>query len=130
VACPDIPVGPVRVVRVADATLMPFQIDVPHPRTSEVSLGRVRWSIDGKRIYFLGQDENGANGIFVQDFDPEKKDTSASRRKVAAFDPNLEAESFAISPDGKALVVAFLERVYSIVTIEGVPGAGKSRQSP
>jgi Tol biopolymer transport system component len=125
VACPEIPVGPVRVVRVADAAVMPFQIDVPHPRSSEMSLGRVRWSIDSKRIYFLGQDENGVNGIFVQDFDPQVRDTSASRRKVAAFDPNLEAESFAISPDGKRLVVAFLERLYGIVTIEGVPGAGR-----
>jgi Tol biopolymer transport system component len=129
VACPDIPVGPVRVVRVADATVMPFQIDVPHSRTSELSLGRVRWSIDGKRIYFLGQDENGVNGIFVQDFDPQAQDTSASRRKVAAFDPNLETESFAISPDGKRLVVAFLERLYGIVTIEGVPGAGRKARS-
>jgi Tol biopolymer transport system component len=129
VACPDIPVGPVRVVRVADAAVMPFQIDVPHSRNSEISLGRPRWSIDGKRIYFLGQDENGVNGIFVQDFDPQARDTSASRRKVAAFDPNLEAESFAISPDGKRLVVAFLERLYGIVTIEGVPGAGKAPRS-
>jgi Tol biopolymer transport system component len=129
VACPDIPVGPVRVVRVADAMVMPFQIDVPHPRTTEISLGRARWAADGRRIYFLGQDENGVNGIFVQDFDPEKKDTSASRRKVAAFDPNLEAESFAISPDGKRLVVAFLERLYGIVTIEGVPGAGRKTKA-
>jgi hypothetical protein len=109
--------------------VMPFQIDVPHPRTTEISLGRARWAADGRRIYFLGQDENGVNGIFVQDFDPEKKDTSASRRKVAAFDPNLEAESFAISPDGKRLVVAFLERLYGIVTIEGVPGAGRKTKA-
>jgi Tol biopolymer transport system component len=129
VACPDLPAGPVRVVRLADRAVMPYRIDVPHSRVSEASLGRTRWSADGRQIYFLGEDENGVNGIFVQDFDPEKKDASATRRKVAGFDPNVEAESFAISPDGTKLVIAFLERLYGIVTIEGLPGAGRRAQS-
>ncbi len=125
IACPDLNVGPIRVIRASDGAVVPFTADVARPRTTDTQMGRARWSIDGKRLYFLGQDENGINGIFVQDFDPEKKDTSATRRKVAGFDPNLEAESFAISPDGKRLVVAFLERLYGISTIEGVPGVTK-----
>ena len=129
VACPDLPAGPLRVVRLADGTVIPYQIDVPHSRYVEASLGRSRWSVDGKRLYFLGQDENGVNGIFVQDFDPLARDTVATRRKVAGFDPNSDAESFAISPDGTKLVVAFLERSYGIVTIEGVPGVGRSPRS-
>jgi len=114
-------------VRTADATVVPYQIDVPHSRYVEASLGRSRWSADGKRLYFLGQDENGVNGIFAQDFDPQTRNTAASRRMIAGFDPNSDAESFALSPDGTKLVVGFLERTYGIVTIEGVPGAGRSR---
>ena len=129
VACPDLTVGPIRVLRVADRKTLPFTIEVPHSRPTETALGRARWSLDGRRIYFVGQDEKGVNGIFEQDFDPEKSDTSASRRKVAGFDPNLEAESFAISPDGRRLVVAFLERLYGISTIEGVPGVGDGKKS-
>jgi len=127
VACADLPAGPTRLVRIADAAVLPYQIDVPHSRYVEASLGRSRWSVDGRKIYFLGQDENGVDGIFVQDFDPEKKDMSATRRKVAGFDPNSDAESFALSPDGTKLVVAFLERTYSIVTIEGVADADRTR---
>ena len=129
VACPRLDGSIVQTVRVADATVGKFEIHSPHPRITEVQIGRVRWAPDGKRLYFVGQDENGVNGIFVQDFDPEGKDTSASRRKVAGFDPNIETESFAISPDGKRLVIAFLDRAYGIVTIEGVSGAGKSGRS-
>jgi Tol biopolymer transport system component len=129
VACADLPAGPLRVVRLSDGALLPFHIDIPHSRYVEASLGRSRWSVDGKRLYFLGQDENGVDGIFVQDFDPLARDTTATRRKVAGFDPNSDAESFAISPDGTKLVVAFLERSYGIVTIEGVPGAGKAPRS-
>jgi len=130
VACPDLNVGPIRVIRAADGAVIPFTIDVPHSRTTDTQMGRARWSSDGKTIYFIGQDDNGVNGIFAQDFDPEKKDTSATRRKVAGFDPNVEAESFAISPDGRRLVVAFLERLYGISTIEGVPGVERGNRNP
>jgi hypothetical protein len=125
VACADLPAGPLRVVRLSDGAVLPYQVDIPHSRYVEASLGRSRWSVDGKRLYFLAQDENGADGVFVQDFDPQTKDTSATRRKVAGFDPNSDAESFALSPDGTKLVVAFLDRSYGIVTIEGVSGVGR-----
>jgi len=124
-ACPRLDGSTVQTVHVPDATVGKFEIHSAHPRITEVQIGRTRWSPDGKRLYFVGQDESGVNGIFVQDFDPDGKDTSASRRKVAGFDPNLETESFAISPDGKRLVVAFLDRAYGLVTIEGVSGAGR-----
>jgi len=48
-----------------------------------------------------------------------ERGSSATRKKVAGFDPSFETESFAISPDGKRCVVAALERTYGIVTIEG-----------
>ena len=36
--------------------------------------------------------EQGVNGVFVQDFVPGQ-DTSASRKKLAGFDPAVDAES-------------------------------------
>ena len=124
VACPDIPVGPVRVVRIADATVVPFQIDVPHSRTAETSLGRVRWSIDGKRTIF----------------------SAGRERRQRHFHPGPDPQGWTRAPPGaggltrtsrpnlrslrmEAPVVAFLERLYGIVTIEGVPGAGRKARS-
>jgi eukaryotic-like serine/threonine-protein kinase len=126
VACPDLNIGPIRVIRVADGKVMPLVIEAPHPRLdTEVQLGRPRFHPDGKRILFVAEDERGASGIYEQAFEPEKADTNATRRKVAGFDPNVETESFAISPDGSHLVLAQLERTFGIVSIEGVPGVEK-----
>ena len=117
--------GPLRFYRIADGARLPLTIDTSPRRATEVQLGRARWSRDGKNVYFLAQDEKGVNGIFEQAFDPTAKDTSATRRKVAGFDPSFETESFGISPDGKKLVVAALQRTYGVVTIEGF-GEGKT----
>jgi serine/threonine protein kinase/tricorn protease-like protein len=122
VACPDLNSGPIRFVNVSDGTRLPLVIEVPHSRATETAMGRTRWSPDGRRVYFIGQDAEGVNGIYVQDFDPTSSDTSASRAKVAGFDPREEAESLAVSPDGTRLVYAALERLYGVVAIDGVPG--------
>ena len=39
-------------------------------RRTTVTLGRARWMPDGKAIAFVGQDEDGASGVYVQDFAP------------------------------------------------------------
>jgi serine/threonine protein kinase len=127
IGCPDILAPSIHVWRVADGAELPFVIEFPHPRFTEAFLGRLRWSPDGRRIFFLGQDEKGANGIYVQDFDPDRKDTSTTRRKIAGFDPNIEVESFGISRDGAKLVMACLEKLNGIMTIEGVPGIESAR---
>jgi WD40 repeat protein len=126
VACPDTNVGPLRFFRLADGKPLPLVVDVTPTRATEAQMGRPRWSADGSRFYYLAQDEKGVIGVFEQAFDPEKKDTSATRRKVGGFDPKFEAESFGISPDGKRLVVGALERTYGIVSIEGF-GEGVAR---
>src|SRR6185295_2325667 len=91
-------------------------------RVTENAPGRSRWMPDGRSVAYTDQDEKGTYGVFVQDFDPEKADTSASRRKLGGFGRDFETESLAISPDGKKLVVASLERFFGISTLEGVPG--------
>jgi serine/threonine protein kinase len=104
-----------------DGTTVAFEISVESRRSTAVVLGRVRWMPDGRRIAFVGQNENGVNGIFVQDFVPGQ-DTSRTRRPLGGFDPEASVESFGISPDGSRMVVAGWEQLFSIMTAEGLEG--------
>jgi eukaryotic-like serine/threonine-protein kinase len=109
-----------RVARIADGKDMGFSIPIRPLRRSGAILGRMRWMPDGKAIAWLGQDENGLNGVFVQDFVPGA-DTEKTRRALGGFDRERATESFGISPDGKSLAVAGWEQLFSILSIEGVP---------
>jgi Tol biopolymer transport system component len=111
----------VRVARVEDGRLEPFEIAVDAERRTTVTLGRARWLPDGKAIAFVGQDADGASGVYVQDFAPGR-DTTASRRKLAGFDPDVAAESFGIAPDGSRLVLAGWVQLFSLMEGEGLPG--------
>jgi hypothetical protein len=73
----------------------------------------------GRAIAFVGQDDKGVNGIFTQDFVPGQ-DTTATRRKLAGFDPKVDAETFAISADGQRIAIASREMVSSLVLLEGI----------
>ncbi len=107
----------VRVVRISDGTVLPFEI-----RTKEgLSAGRSRWTPDARAIAFVGPDEKGVNGVFVQDFLPGR-DTTATRRPLAGFDPNRMTESFGISPDGSRITIAGGERLSSLIIADHVPG--------
>lgn len=120
------PNAEVRVVRLADGKDMGVSIPVrPRRRTSAI-LGRTRWMPDGQAIAFLGQNEEGINGIFVQDFRPHT-DTSATRRELGGFDRESATESFGIAPDGKTLTVAGWEQLFSLFSLEGVPGISRTK---
>jgi hypothetical protein len=94
--------------------------------TTLVFSGRARWTPDGKRILFTGQDEKGLDGVFIQDFIPGK-DTTSTRRPLAGFDPDWITESLGLSPDGKRLVLSESERVFSLMIAEGVQGLGRQK---
>ena len=108
-----------RVARVSDGQDMGFEIPLRNVRRTTAILGRARWMPDNK-IAFLGQDAEGVNGVFVQDFVPNK-DTTATRRQLGGFDRERATESFGIAPDGKTLTVAGWEQLFSLFSIEGVP---------
>ena len=57
----------------------------------------------------------------VQDFAPGR-DTAASRRKLAGFDPDLATESFGISADGTRVVLAGWVQLFSLMECDGVDG--------
>jgi Tol biopolymer transport system component len=110
-----------RVVRLEDGQAEPFEIAVDASRRTTVTLGRARWMPDGKAIAFVGQDEGGAFGIYVQDFVPGQ-DTAATRRKLGRFSPDVAAESFGLAPDGSRLVVAGWVQLFSLMEGEGLAG--------
>ncbi|MBI3667337.1 MAG: PD40 domain-containing protein, partial [Acidobacteria bacterium] len=106
-----IPDGALRVVRTADGADMGFA--APN--------GRPRWMPDGHAVAFTGPDEKGVRGIFVQDFIPGQ-DTSKTRRKLGGFDPQMETESFGISPDGTRITISSRESLNNLMLAERVPG--------
>lgn len=112
---------PLRVVEVATGASVPFEIEIAVPAGKpRVALGRARWMPDGRAIAFIGQDEEGVAGIYVQDFAPGR-DTRASRRKLGGFDAELTTESFGISPDGSRMVIASWEQLFSLMLAERLP---------
>ena len=119
----------IRVLRVADGTAVPFEIPVVVRRSTWVALGRARWMPGGRAIAFVGQDETGLNGVFVQDF-VSGQDTSRTRRPLGGFDPEAAAESFGIAPDGLRFVVAGSEQVLSIAVAEGLTGIDSPLRGP
>jgi len=110
-----------RVVSLEDGKAEPFEISVGALRRTTVTLGRARWMPDGRAIAFVGQDEGGASGVYVQQFVPGR-DTAASRRPLAGFDPDVAAESFGLAPDGSRLVLAGWVQLFSVMEGEGLPG--------
>jgi hypothetical protein len=72
-------------------------------------------------IAFVGVDDQGRTGVFLQDFDPER-DTSATRRPLAGFHDDLITESFDIAPDGSRITLSFVEITRKLMLAEGVNG--------
>jgi Tol biopolymer transport system component len=118
------PRAAVRVARVSDGRDTGISMPVPVIRRTSAILGRTRWTPDGRSIAFLAQNDEGVNGIFAQDFAPGR-DTSTTRRALGGFDRERATESFGISPDGTILTVAGWEQLFSLFSIEGVPGVTK-----
>lgn len=109
-------------VNVETGELDPARIEMTIPvGASGIGFGRPRWMPDSKAIAYVGLDDDGLTGIYVQDFVPGK-DTSASRRPLAGFTEDYISESFDISPDGKRLTLAVQTETYNIMIAEGVPG--------
>ena len=118
-----------HVVRVEDGSKEVFQTTVEGLRKTVATSGRSRWMPDGRHIIFTGQDEKGLDGVFIQDFLPGK-DTRATRRPIAGFDPDWITESLGLSPDGTRLVLSETERMFSLLVAEGGTGLPTQRKGP
>jgi Tol biopolymer transport system component len=121
-------VAGVRVLRIADGSVVPFEIRLEVHRETTATIGRGRWMPGGRAIAFVGQDERGVNGVYVQDFTPGQ-DTTSTRRPLAGFDSEAATESFGISRDGSRIVVAVWEQLFSLMIADGVPGVAPPARS-
>jgi len=110
----------VKVLRLADGAAVPFEI------LSDV-FPRSRWMPDGKAIAFIGQDEKGVRGVFVQDF-AAGQDTGKTRRPLGGFDSDSTAESFGIAPDGVRMAMAAREQLSSLMMAERVQAVVTQRR--
>ena len=117
----------IHVRRVEDGSEVAFHTPVEGTRQTVITLGRGRWARDGRHIIFTGQNEQGLDGVYIQDFTPGQ-DTLATRRPLAGFDAEWITESLGLSPDGKRLVLSESERMFSLMIAEGVPGLPAPRK--
>jgi TolB protein len=120
--------GPMAYIRVTDIETgehIPFETKAERGAKGQAtmagSLGRCRWMPDGKSLAYIDSNEKGHLGIYVQEVIPGK-DTFATRRAVAGFDPDRQTETFGISPDGKFIALSEMELLFSLVRVENVPG--------
>jgi Tol biopolymer transport system component len=116
----------IRVARIEDGADQGVEIRCDIRKPTQVVVGRARWRPDGGAIVFIGQDENGVHGVYEQPF-TSGRDTTSPARKLAAFDPDFATESLALSPDGKRLVIASWDQLWSLVLAERVPGIVRRR---
>ncbi len=120
----------VRVARLEDGRPTPFQINMRlRGGSNDALIGRTRWMPDGKTIVFSGHEESGPYGLYSQGFDPSRN-TSATLKRLAGFDPDVQLESFGISPDGSRMIVGAYEQLSSLLIAERVPGIPPRRTAP
>jgi hypothetical protein len=101
-------------------------IQLPTPSLQILQqVGRSRWlagSTGVPTLIWLDYDlEAGATRIVAQEIVPGR-DTSASRRTLVQGTPDDSLESFAVSPDGKYLVVSVSQFRSDLLLIEGLAG--------
>jgi Tol biopolymer transport system component len=109
----------IKVLEVDSGALVPFEIHVSVVKETPARVGRVRWMPDSRALVFLGQNEAGVNGIYIQDFMPGK-DTANTRRPFGPFDPENSAESFGISPDGQLITISTWEQSFNLMVTDGL----------
>jgi Tol biopolymer transport system component len=111
----------IKVVELDSGAVAAPEIPIKVVKETVAILGRCRWMMpEGKALVFLGQNPDGVNGLYIQDFAPGV-DTSSTRRPLAGFDPDNSVESFGISPDGQFITIASWEQFYSIMTTQDLP---------
>ncbi|HEV8608788.1 MAG TPA: protein kinase, partial [Thermoanaerobaculia bacterium] len=131
---PDPGWSEIRVARAADGRPVDFHIRVAFSgaqtpvalRGSTGSLGRARWTPDGRAIAFIAVDERNRTGVMLQDFAPGR-DTTGTRHPIAGFDDQLSPESLGISPDGARLLVSSVQSSSGLMLADRIPGiAGRT----
>jgi len=113
----------IRVARVADGKVEPFQIVLPG---IGVGGGRTRWLADGS-IAFNYYTRRDRPGVFAARFEPGAP-APTTWRTLVQLPPAALPESFGISPDGTRLTLAASYRSYALMTSENLPGIAPRRR--
>jgi serine/threonine protein kinase/Tol biopolymer transport system component len=96
----------IQVVEIETGEVVLFEIELSAMVIElDVTAGRARWTPDSRAIVYIGEDDEGRTGVFVQDFVPGR-DTSESRRPLGGFSKEFVTESHGVSPDGKNIVIS------------------------
>jgi len=83
-----------------------------------------RWLPDGRALaHILRQGDR--YGVYAHDLG-----AGGGRSLLAALEPepDLQAGSFAISPDGSTLIVSFREEFHALMLAEGVAALGRAQR--
>jgi Tol biopolymer transport system component len=122
--------------RTADGAALPLlSIPLGHPRSArvlnelDVAVGRARWRPDGRAVLYVGFDAEGRAGIFELPVPPLAEGRAAAQpRPVLLSAEEANTETFALTGDGRRLVVSFREQAQNLMLAEGVPGVGGSKR--
>ncbi len=119
----------IRVARVSDGSNVPFRILCHVRRQNNMTIGRARWVAKGpnappEAIAFIGQDESGSTGVYVQKFLPGS-DTENTRKQLRTFDFRMPVETLGVSPDGKTFMVSVADDTTSVMLASRVPGLNR-----
>jgi Tol biopolymer transport system component len=112
-------------VEVASGRTIPFQITIAWPpdQAERLVLGRTRWIAGGEPVLaYVGVDDQGRSGIFVEDFDPNGG-SHATRRPLAGFSDDWAVDSFGLSRDGRYATISQLNMDQSVLIAKGIPEA-------
>lgn len=112
-----------RWLRFADGTVEPGEITLtPGAITDLLVPGRAEWTRGGALAY-LDKDAAGLPGIFVRDLVAP----GAAPRPLIGFEPDLLAETFAFSPDGRRVAISRLDMQQSLMMAEAIAPVGSER---
>ncbi|HVO81637.1 MAG TPA: protein kinase [Terriglobales bacterium] len=109
----------ITVHRISDGSEV-ARIELKAALLAAPGIGRVRWMPDGKHLAFIDSDGNGVTGIYLQDFVPDH-DTSSTRRLLIS-DPDRQAETLGVSPDGSHIVYGVIDVQSNLLLLDGVGG--------
>jgi dipeptidyl aminopeptidase/acylaminoacyl peptidase len=116
----------IHVLRISDGSVTPFVIPCQLHRRTGITIGRARWIASEPRgipkaIAFIGQDERGVTGVYIQAFDSGRDNTN-TRRQLFLLNPRVPFETFGISPDGQSSVLSVIDDTSVIMLASHVPG--------
>ena len=102
--------GAIHVVRVADR-----QVFTVATGLGGVNALRAQWIGASHTVAFRAADESGRVAVFAQEFRPGA-DTTATRRPLVV----AEAETFAISADGRRAILSVIDDASGLMMAEGI----------